>query len=101
MDEDIQHTFSTQQKATKLFHSIRFKFTLLGIVLLLATAAHPTGDLFGALDFPFRASYKFHSGCFASNISEMKEGYPSDIIYMSFKRKAGVNNHTKIFYCCT
>ncbi|XP_026803067.1 transmembrane protein 241 isoform X2 [Pangasianodon hypophthalmus] len=37
-------------------------------ILLLATAAHPTGDLFGALDFPFRRSYKFYSGCFASAI---------------------------------
>ncbi|KAK2855499.1 hypothetical protein Q7C36_007368 [Tachysurus vachellii] len=37
-------------------------------ILLLATAAHPTGDLFGALEFPFRTSYKFHSGCFASAI---------------------------------
>ncbi|KAJ8279330.1 hypothetical protein COCON_G00063960 [Conger conger] len=35
-------------------------------VLLLAFAAHPTGDLFGALDFPFLLSYKFHSGCCAS-----------------------------------
>ncbi|KAM9489069.1 UDP-N-acetylglucosamine transporter TMEM241 homolog isoform 2-T3 [Clarias gariepinus] len=37
-------------------------------ILLLATAAHPTGDLFGALDFPFRRSYKFYSGCFASAV---------------------------------
>ncbi|KAJ8375539.1 hypothetical protein SKAU_G00061190, partial [Synaphobranchus kaupii] len=35
-------------------------------VLLLAFAAHPTGDLFGALEFPFLLSYKFHSGCCAS-----------------------------------
>ncbi|XP_012695115.1 transmembrane protein 241 [Clupea harengus] len=35
-------------------------------VLLLSFAAHPTGDLFGALDFPFLMSYEFHSGCCAS-----------------------------------
>ncbi|KAJ8378165.1 hypothetical protein AAFF_G00245510 [Aldrovandia affinis] len=35
-------------------------------VLLLAFAAHPTGDLFGALEFPFLLSFKFHSGCCAS-----------------------------------
>ncbi|MCJ8728339.1 hypothetical protein PDJAM_G00003360 [Pangasius djambal] len=37
-------------------------------IFVLATAAHPTGDLFGALEFPFRRSYKFYSGCFASTI---------------------------------
>ncbi|KAG9332146.1 hypothetical protein JZ751_015774, partial [Albula glossodonta] len=35
-------------------------------VLLLAFAAHPTGDLFAAMEFPFLMSYKFHSGCCAS-----------------------------------
>ncbi|XP_014036454.1 transmembrane protein 241 isoform X3 [Salmo salar] len=35
-------------------------------VLLLAFAAHPTGDLFGALEFPFLLSPRFHSGCCAS-----------------------------------
>ncbi|KAK1795396.1 hypothetical protein P4O66_010572 [Electrophorus voltai] len=37
-------------------------------MLLLASAAHPTGDLFGALEFPFLMSYKFHSGGFASAV---------------------------------
>ncbi|XP_046702427.1 transmembrane protein 241 isoform X2 [Silurus meridionalis] len=37
-------------------------------LLLLASAAHPTGDLFDVLEFPFRSSYKFYSGCFASGI---------------------------------
>lgn len=35
-------------------------------VLLLAVAAHPTGDLAGALDFPSLKSHTFHSGCCAS-----------------------------------
>ncbi|XP_066540134.1 UDP-N-acetylglucosamine transporter TMEM241 homolog isoform X4 [Hoplias malabaricus] len=35
---------------------------------LLVSAAHPTGDVFGALEFPFLMSYKFHSGCFASGL---------------------------------
>ncbi|XP_034776471.1 transmembrane protein 241-like isoform X2 [Acipenser ruthenus] len=37
-------------------------------VLLLAFSAHPTGDLFGALEFPYLHSYKFHSGCCASGV---------------------------------
>ncbi|XP_049421247.1 transmembrane protein 241 isoform X1 [Epinephelus fuscoguttatus] len=35
-------------------------------VLLLAIAAHPTGDLMGALEFPSLQSYTFHCGCCAS-----------------------------------
>ncbi|XP_023152676.1 transmembrane protein 241 isoform X1 [Amphiprion ocellaris] len=35
-------------------------------VLLLAIAAHPTGDLTGALEFPSLQSYTFHGGCCAS-----------------------------------
>lgn len=35
-------------------------------VLLLALAAHPTGDLMGALEFPSLQSYTFHCGCCAS-----------------------------------
>ncbi|XP_059183475.1 transmembrane protein 241 [Centropristis striata] len=35
-------------------------------VLLLAVAAHPTGDLMGAMEFPSLQSYTFHCGCCAS-----------------------------------
>ncbi|XP_040921871.1 transmembrane protein 241 isoform X2 [Toxotes jaculatrix] len=35
-------------------------------VLLLAAAAHPTGDLMGALEFPSLQSHTFHCGCCAS-----------------------------------
>uniref|UniRef100_A0A8D3CQC1 Transmembrane protein 241 n=1 Tax=Scophthalmus maximus TaxID=52904 RepID=A0A8D3CQC1_SCOMX len=35
-------------------------------VLLLAVAAHPTGDLTGALEFPSLQSHTFHCGCCAS-----------------------------------
>ncbi|KAM4533400.1 UDP-N-acetylglucosamine transporter TMEM241 homolog [Odontesthes bonariensis] len=35
-------------------------------VLLLALAAHPTGDLTGALEFPSLQSHTFHCGCCAS-----------------------------------
>ncbi|XP_019130367.1 transmembrane protein 241 [Larimichthys crocea] len=35
-------------------------------VLLLAIAAHPTGDLMGAMEFPSLQSYTFHCGCCAS-----------------------------------
>ncbi|XP_051784885.1 transmembrane protein 241 isoform X1 [Erpetoichthys calabaricus] len=37
-------------------------------MILLAFAAHPTGDLFGALEFPFLNSYNFLSGCCASGV---------------------------------
>ncbi|GAA6231789.1 transmembrane protein 241 isoform X1 [Lates japonicus] len=35
-------------------------------VLLLAAAAHPTGDLMAALEFPSLQSHTFHCGCCAS-----------------------------------
>ncbi|XP_056439693.1 transmembrane protein 241 isoform X1 [Gadus chalcogrammus] len=35
-------------------------------ICLLALAAHPTGDLFAAWEFPLLASYTFHWGCCAS-----------------------------------
>ncbi|XP_026217703.1 transmembrane protein 241 isoform X2 [Anabas testudineus] len=35
-------------------------------VLLLAIAAHPTGDLMGVIEFPYLQSHTFHCGCCAS-----------------------------------
>ncbi|KAF7470805.1 transmembrane protein 241 [Marmota monax] len=35
-------------------------------VAFLASAAHPTGDLFSVLDFPFLYFYRFHGSCCAS-----------------------------------
>uniref|UniRef100_A0A8C9QA23 Transmembrane protein 241 n=1 Tax=Spermophilus dauricus TaxID=99837 RepID=A0A8C9QA23_SPEDA len=35
-------------------------------VVFLAFAAHPTGDLFSVLDFPFLYFYRFHGSCCAS-----------------------------------
>nr|KAF6331189.1 transmembrane protein 241 [Myotis myotis] len=37
-------------------------------VALLAAAAHPTGDLLRALDFPFLYFYRFHGSCCASGL---------------------------------
>ncbi|XP_029403131.1 transmembrane protein 241 isoform X2 [Mus pahari] len=37
-------------------------------MVLLAFASHPTGDLFGALDFPFLYFYRFHGSCCASGV---------------------------------
>ncbi|XP_028288569.1 transmembrane protein 241 [Parambassis ranga] len=37
-------------------------------VLLLSIAAHPTGDLMGALEFPSLQSHTFHCGCCASAV---------------------------------
>ncbi|KAM3593817.1 uncharacterized protein V6R79_022423 [Siganus canaliculatus] len=43
-------------------HCINYLFS----VLLLAIAAHPTGDLMGVLEFPSLQSHTFHCGCCAS-----------------------------------
>ncbi|KAM8822616.1 UDP-N-acetylglucosamine transporter TMEM241 homolog isoform 2-T2 [Spinachia spinachia] len=43
-------------------HFINYLFS----VLLLTIAAHPTGDLTGALEFPSLQAYSFHCGCCAS-----------------------------------
>ncbi|XP_071593426.1 UDP-N-acetylglucosamine transporter TMEM241 isoform X7 [Heliangelus exortis] len=37
-------------------------------VVLLASASHPAGDLFSALDFPLLYFYRFHSSCCASGL---------------------------------
>ncbi|KAL6098046.1 tmem241 [Pungitius sinensis] len=43
-------------------HCINYLFS----VVVLTIAAHPTGDLMGALEFPSLQSYSFHCGCCAS-----------------------------------
>ncbi|KAM4543652.1 UDP-N-acetylglucosamine transporter TMEM241 homolog isoform 1-T1 [Fundulus diaphanus] len=43
-------------------HCINYLFS----VLLLGLAAHPTGDITGALEFPSLQSHTFHCGCCAS-----------------------------------
>ncbi|XP_066575560.1 UDP-N-acetylglucosamine transporter TMEM241 homolog isoform X2 [Amia ocellicauda] len=58
--------FQKLQKSTLLSDLEQQYINYIFSVLLLAVAAHPTGDLFGALEFPFLLSYKFHSGCCAS-----------------------------------
>ncbi|KAK2858609.1 hypothetical protein Q5P01_003229 [Channa striata] len=56
-------------------------------VLLLAVAAHPTGDLMGVMEFPSLQSYTFHCGCCASALLgfmlllatvKLKSGLPLD-----------------------
>ncbi|XP_060777375.1 transmembrane protein 241 isoform X2 [Neoarius graeffei] len=64
-------SYKVFQRTSKSSHLSDLEQQLINYVVsivLLAIAAHPTGDLFGALDFPFRKSYKFYSGCFASAI---------------------------------
>ncbi|XP_028823836.1 transmembrane protein 241 [Denticeps clupeoides] len=53
-------------------------------VLLLAVAAHPTGDLIAVLEFPFLMSYKFHSGCCAS------AAFSFFLLLTTFKLKNGL-----------
>ncbi|KAJ8010132.1 hypothetical protein DPEC_G00071810 [Dallia pectoralis] len=60
--------FQTQFKTTPLSDLEQQYINYLFSVLLLAFAAHPTGDLFGALEFPFLLTPIFHSGCCASAV---------------------------------
>ncbi|XP_066540132.1 UDP-N-acetylglucosamine transporter TMEM241 homolog isoform X2 [Hoplias malabaricus] len=59
------------QRSSKSNHLSDLEQQLINYMIstfLLVSAAHPTGDVFGALEFPFLMSYKFHSGCFASGL---------------------------------
>ncbi|XP_064797744.1 UDP-N-acetylglucosamine transporter TMEM241 homolog isoform X1 [Oncorhynchus masou masou] len=58
--------FHTHFKSSHLSDLEQQYINYLFSVLLLAFAAHPTGDLFGALEFPFLLSPRFHGGCCAS-----------------------------------
>ncbi|XP_031691951.1 transmembrane protein 241 isoform X2 [Oncorhynchus kisutch] len=58
--------FQTHFKSSHLSDLEQQYINYLFSVLLLAFAAHPTGDLFGALEFPFLLSPRFHGGCCAS-----------------------------------
>ncbi|XP_071757052.1 UDP-N-acetylglucosamine transporter TMEM241 homolog [Centroberyx gerrardi] len=58
--------FQVQYKSSHLSDLEQQCINYLFSVLLLAIAAHPTGDLLGALEFPFLLSYTFHCGCCAS-----------------------------------
>ncbi|XP_037235669.1 transmembrane protein 241 isoform X5 [Falco rusticolus] len=52
-----------QQYINYIFRKLRNWACL--CVVLLASASHPAGDLFSALDFPFLYFYRFHSSCCA------------------------------------
>uniref|UniRef100_A0AAA9SRI6 Transmembrane protein 241 n=1 Tax=Bos taurus TaxID=9913 RepID=A0AAA9SRI6_BOVIN len=54
------------QKLNKLSDIDQQYLNYLFSVVLLALAAHPTGDLFSVLDFPFLYFYRFHGSCCAS-----------------------------------
>ncbi|CAN9506471.1 unnamed protein product [Ophioblennius macclurei] len=58
--------FQVHYKSTNLSDLEQQCINYLFSVLLLAAAAHPTGDLTGALAFPSLRSYMFHCGCCAS-----------------------------------
>uniref|UniRef100_A0AAA9SYI0 Transmembrane protein 241 n=2 Tax=Bovinae TaxID=27592 RepID=A0AAA9SYI0_BOVIN len=53
------------QKLNKLSDIDQQYLNYLFSVVLLALAAHPTGDLFSVLDFPFLYFYRFHGSCCA------------------------------------
>lgn len=54
------------QKLNKLSDIDQQYLNYLFSAVLLALAAHPTGDLFSVLDFPFLYFYRFHGSCCAS-----------------------------------
>ncbi|XP_042366397.1 transmembrane protein 241 isoform X2 [Plectropomus leopardus] len=58
--------FQVHYKASNLSDIEQQCINYLFSVLLLAIAAHPTGDLMGALEFPSLQSHTFHCGCCAS-----------------------------------
>ncbi|KAM3860310.1 UDP-N-acetylglucosamine transporter TMEM241 homolog [Diretmus argenteus] len=58
--------FQVQYKSSLLSDLEQQYINYVFSVLLLAAAAHPTGDLLGALEFPSLRSYMFHCGCCAS-----------------------------------
>ncbi|XP_056155677.1 transmembrane protein 241 isoform X2 [Lampris incognitus] len=58
--------FKVQSRSSHLSDLEQQYINYLFSALLLATAAHPTGDLLAALDFPSLRSYTFHCGCCAS-----------------------------------
>ncbi|XP_029935723.1 transmembrane protein 241 [Myripristis murdjan] len=60
--------FQVQNKSSHLSDLEQQCINYLFSVLLLAIAAHPSGDLLGALEFPFLWSYTFHCGCCASAV---------------------------------
>ncbi|XP_047424267.1 transmembrane protein 241 isoform X2 [Mugil cephalus] len=58
--------FQVHYKSTNLSDLEQQCINYLFSVLLLALAAHPTGDLTGAMEFPSLQSHTFHCGCCAS-----------------------------------
>lgn len=58
--------FQVQYKSINLSDLEQQCINYLFSVLLLAIAAHPTGDLPGALEFPSLQSHTFHCGCCVS-----------------------------------
>ncbi|XP_074919068.1 UDP-N-acetylglucosamine transporter TMEM241 isoform X5 [Chelonoidis abingdonii] len=52
----------------KFVHQEQTSLLKICSVVLLASASHPAGDLFSALDFPFLYFYRFHSSCCASGL---------------------------------
>ncbi|CAI5673729.1 transmembrane protein 241 isoform X1 [Oreochromis niloticus] len=58
--------FQVHRKSVSLSDLEQQCINYLFSVLLLAVAAHPTGDLTGALEFPSLQSHTFHCGCCAS-----------------------------------
>ncbi|XP_069007522.1 UDP-N-acetylglucosamine transporter TMEM241 homolog isoform X1 [Embiotoca jacksoni] len=58
--------FQVHYKSTNLSDLEQQCINYLFSLLLLAIAAHPTGDLTGALEFPSLQSHTFHCGCCAS-----------------------------------
>ncbi|KAK7881272.1 hypothetical protein WMY93_029681 [Mugilogobius chulae] len=84
--------FQVNHKASSLSDIEQQCINYLFSVLLLAVAAHPTGDLKGALDFPSLQSHKFHCGCCISALMGFL------LLLVSVKIKSGLSTeHLKIW----
>ncbi|KAM6900459.1 UDP-N-acetylglucosamine transporter TMEM241 homolog [Xenentodon cancila] len=62
----VYRVFQVHSKSNNLSDYEQQCINYLFSVLLLALAAHPTGDLTAALEFPSLRSHSFHCGCCAS-----------------------------------
>lgn len=84
--------FQLQHKSTNLSDIEQQGINYVFSVLLLAVAAHPTGDLTAAMAFPSLQSHAFHGGCCASALLGFL------LLLVTVKLKSGLSvEHLKVW----
>ncbi|XP_075994297.1 UDP-N-acetylglucosamine transporter TMEM241 homolog isoform X2 [Genypterus blacodes] len=83
--------FQVQYKSSLLSDLEQQCINYLFSVLLLAIAAHPTGDLVGVWEFPSLHSYTFHGGCCASALLGFL------LLLATVKLKSGLSDHCGVW----